>query len=167
MIHAETKREKPEAVKIRPRRNWELLFRNTDLLRDLFDRHYPLKSKDQITIAQIKMLICVMRHEPEGVMLKEIVGELDLTPGAVSQMVEHLVRMELLERCASESDRRAVCIKLSGKGKDIRAVHEDFFNRVINEFMETVPEEKREVFSEVLRSMHDYLENEKMKQTGA
>ena len=113
------------------------------------------------------MLICVMRHEPEGVMLKEIAGELDLTPGAVSQMVEHLVRMELLERCASESDRRAVCIKLSGKGKDIRAVHEDFFNRVINEFMETVPEEKREVFSEVLRSMHDYLENEKMKQTGA
>lgn len=149
------------------RHNWELLFRNTDLLRDLFDLHYPFKSKNQITIAQIKMLICVMRHEPEGVMLKEIAGELDLTPGAVSQMVEHLVRMELLERCASESDRRAVCIKLSRKGQEMRAVHEDFFNRVINEFMKTVSEEKRDIFCEVLRAMHDYLENEKKKQTGA
>ena len=145
------------------RHNWELLFRNTDLLRDLFDQHYPFRSKDQITIAQVKMLICVMRHDPEGVMLKEIARELDLTPGAVSQMVEHLVRMELLERYASESDRRAVSIKLSRKGKEIRAIHEDFFNQVINEFMKTVPEEKRAVFEEVLRNMHNYLENEKAK----
>lgn len=73
--------------------NWELLFRNTDLLRDMIDKYYPFKTKNQITVAQIKMLVCVMRHEPDGVMLKDIANELELTPGAVSQMVEHLVRM--------------------------------------------------------------------------
>ena len=148
--------------------NWELLFRNTDLLRDMIDKYYPFKTKNQITVAQIKMLVCVMRHKPDGVMLKDIANELELTPGAVSQMVEHLVRMELLERCASETDRRAVCIKLSQKGKSIRAFHEDFFNRVINDFMKTVPEEKQKiVFAEVMQKMHDYLEHEKQKQVGA
>ena len=134
--------------------NWELLFRNTDLLRDMIDKYYPFKTKNQITVAQIKML-------------KDIANELELTPGAVSQMVEHLVRMELLERCASETDRRAVCIKLSQKGKSIRAFHEDFFNRVINDFMKTVPEEKQKIFAEVMQKMHDYLEHEKQKQVGA
>ena len=147
--------------------NWELLFRNTDLLQDMIDKYYPFKTKNQITVAQIKMLVCVMRHEPDGVMLKDIANELELTPGAVSQMVEHLVRMELLERCASETDRRAVCIKLSQKGKSIRAFHEDFFNRVINDFMKTVPEEKQKIFAEVMQKMHDYLEHEKQKQVGA
>ena len=52
--------------------NWELLFRNTDLLRDMIDKYYPFKTKNQITVAQIKMLVCVMRHEPDGVMLKDI-----------------------------------------------------------------------------------------------
>ena len=113
------------------------------------------------------MLVCIMRHEPGGVMLKDVANELELTPGAVSQMVEHLVRMELLERCASETDRRAVCIKLSRKGKSIRAFHEDFFNRVFSDFMKTVPEEKQKIFAEVMQKMHDYLEREKQKQVGA
>ncbi len=146
--------------------NWELLFRNTDLLRDLIDKYYPFKTQNQITVAQIKMLACIMRHEPDGVMLKDVANELELTPGAVSQMVEHLVRMELLDRCASENDRRAVCIKLSQKGKSIRAFHEDFFDKVINNFMKTVPEEKQEIFVEVMQKMHQYLENEKQKQLG-
>ena len=58
--------------------NWELLFRNTDLLRDMIDKYYPFKTKNQITVAQIKMLVCVMRHEPDGVMLKDIANELEL-----------------------------------------------------------------------------------------
>ena len=83
--------------------NWELLFRNTDLLRDMIDKYHPFKTQNQITVAQIKMLVCITRHEPDGVMLKDIANELELTPGAVSQMVEHLVRLELLERCTSET----------------------------------------------------------------
>lgn len=146
--------------------NWELQ-RNTDLLRDLIGKYYPFKTKKQITVAQIKMLVCIMRHEPDGVMLKDVASELGLTPSSVSQMVEHLVQMELLERCASETDRRAVCIKLSRKGKSIRTFHEAFFNKVINDFMKTVPEEKQKTFAEVMQKMHDYLEHEKQKQLGA
>ena len=147
--------------------NWELLFRNTDLLRDMIDKYHPFKTQNQISVAQIKMLVCITRHEPDGVMLKDIANELELTPGAVSQMVEHLVRMELLERCTSETDRRAVCIKLSRKGKSIRAFHEDFFDKVINNFMKTVSEEKQKIFAEVMQKMHEYLEHEKQKQVGA
>lgn len=144
-------------------RCWKLLYRNTDLFRDLIEKYHPIGNIGQITVSQIKIMNCILDHEPNGIMLKDLAGELDLTPGAVSQAVEHLVRDGFVERCTSETDRRAVCIKLSPEGKKIRARNKVFFDRLTAAFLDTLPEEKQTVFIEVLEGLHEYLKNEKIK----
>ena len=142
---------------------WELLFRNTELLQDLIGKCYPVRQYAQITVSQVKMCICICRHEPDGVMLKDLAEELELTPGAVSQTVENLVRMGFVERGTAEKDRRAVCIKLSPEGRKMRVLHENFFNVLAAAYFETVPQEKQEIFLEVLTGLYDYLKTEKAK----
>ena len=52
----------------KPQRCWELLFRNTELLQDLIGKCYPVRQYAQITVSQVRMCMCICRHEPDGVM---------------------------------------------------------------------------------------------------
>ena len=51
--------------------------------------------------------------ESEGISLKQLADELNLSSSAVSVMVEMLVQKKVLERRSSEVDRRQVLIRLS------------------------------------------------------
>ena len=43
--------------------------------------------------------------------LKQLSAELEVTPGAASELVEELVKKGVVSRTRSETDRRAVCIR--------------------------------------------------------
>ncbi len=64
-------------------------------------------SQSRVCIALIRML----EKMPEGVTLKQLSAELEITPGATSELVEELVKKGIVSRTQSKNDRRAVCIK--------------------------------------------------------
>ncbi len=69
-----------------------------------------------LTVSQARVFrfLCVTtRENPEGIKLKELADQLKVSPAAASEMVEVLVRKGVLERQQSETDRRAVNIRLS------------------------------------------------------
>ena len=86
---------------------WFKLCQVTDLIRELFDRSHvndrpPLRS----TLVEMKIMGCVI-SSPEGCSVKELAERLKITPGAVSQNVEKLVRRGPLVRLPDAEGRIA------------------------------------------------------------
>jgi len=137
--------------------HWKLLFRTTDLIRDLHSQQYPNFFCGNLTISQIKVAATVCVHYPHSLMLKEIAEELHLTPGAISQLVEALVNADFLVRTRNEQDRRAISIELSKTGLRLYKQSNDFFIKLANKLFTEIPQEKEAVFVEVLQMLHKQL----------
>jgi DNA-binding MarR family transcriptional regulator len=56
-------------------------------------------------------------------MLKDIADELKLTPGAISQTVDILVRENIVERTVSPTDRRAILLRPTAQGLILKDEH--------------------------------------------
>lgn len=72
--------------------------------------------------------------ESEGISLKQLADELNLSSSAVSVMVEMLVQKKVLERRSSEVDRRQVLIRLSDAAWESVAVYDDVCRSFFEEF---------------------------------
>ena len=72
--------------------------------------------------------------ESEGISLKHLADELNLSSSAVSVMVEMLVQKKVLERRSSEVDRRQVLIRLSDAAWESVAVYDNVCRSFFEEF---------------------------------
>ena len=90
----------------------------------------------------LKAVAWLSLDDNRGIMLKTLAEKVKLTSGAVSIIVDSLVRQGLLERRHSEVDRRAVNIFLSAEGRKKIDSYIAFFDRRTAEFLaELTPEE--------------------------
>ncbi len=137
---------------------WKQLFQTTEKIRNYQSRAISKGKAPDITMTQMQIIGCVMFSPEKSVRVRDISEELGITPGGISQQVDTLVKMGLLERKTDEKDRRAVCITLSEKGKEINQWVDQFLSSLFQKLLADVPEEKRWVFAEVLDSMYQTLE---------
>ncbi len=77
---------------------------NTDILAAVADAGYP-----DVRIQHLSVFALVPRDE--GMRMSELAERLQITPGAVTQMVEQLERMGLVNRSPDPSDGRAVIVR--------------------------------------------------------
>jgi Transcriptional regulators len=110
----------------------------------------PNRSMDKMTVAQERVLGVVFQKSPEGVKLKDIAKCVNLSPGAVSQIIEMLVKEGLVERNSDPSDRRAVNIHVTAKSKLVRDHVVAAFDDVIRSVLEERTPEERETFTAIL-----------------
>lgn len=131
--------------------SWEPLLHLVDRLRSLSVATSDLPG--QLTLAQARVAAVIFSQPPEGIMLKEIATELNLTPSAVSQTVDWLVKEDIVERCPSPTDRRTVVIRPTARGEELRREH----NRKISEIMSLccagIAPEDATVFQKVLNQL--------------
>ncbi len=136
----------------------KLLLKTGDSLRNLHARTYATGPAPRATWTQMRVMGCVL-FSPEGrTRVKDISRELGLTPGAISQVVEDLVRAGLIERAVDERDRRMVNISLSPRGVQLRAGLDVEFAALTARLLRGVPEEKIQTCREVLQMLDDELE---------
>lgn len=97
--------------------SWKSVFRLGELL-ELAAARKQAQSHNKLygnlTFRQSRVCIALIRlleKQPEGVTLKQLSAELEVTPGAASELVEELVKKGVVSRTRSETDRRAVCIR--------------------------------------------------------
>lgn len=76
--------------------------------------HSPLS---EIPLAQLRCLNAVARNE--GRKMQEVAFELEIKLPAMSQIVERLVRREMLERRADPSDRRVTRLHLTDESRQL------------------------------------------------
>ncbi|MDO4576254.1 MAG: MarR family winged helix-turn-helix transcriptional regulator [Planctomycetia bacterium] len=115
---------------------------------------------ETLTGRQHKAVVAVLlmtRKRPEGIRLKELAARLNTTVPAASVLVESMVQNKIFIRVPSETDRRAVCIKISPLGNTLFEMMRERIQVYCNNLMEGIPEEDQEVFLRVLLRLHQKL----------
>ena len=83
-------------TELKNERVWRNLLRLADHLGNCGATECDLPSR--LPLSQLRVVGVIYDRHPEGVMLKDIADELKLTPGAVSQTVDVLVREDIVKR---------------------------------------------------------------------
>lgn len=142
---------------------WKKLFRTIEMIRNYNARVCRAKRpRKDITITQVQIISCVLFAPGQRVRVRDIADELGLTPGAVSQQVDRLVKMDFLDRRADEHDRRAVCITLSENGRELNRELEVFFSTLFDRLLAGVSDKNLKVFSSILDVMQKRVTQERM-----
>lgn len=101
-------------------------------------------------IARLKML---MNKAPQGVALKTLAQELQMTVPATSLLVETMVSKDVFERSQNPDDRRAICIRLSSKGQELFDVGFSALERQLDNHSADITAEELETCQRVAQKL--------------
>lgn len=119
---------------------------------------YMYRTFEELDIApsQLQLLQLIERSQP--VSLKTLAASMRLTPSAITQLVEGLVRSGYVDRAASQQDRRVAVVALTQGGKEkvgaLKRKKQAMLTRVAGD----LDDEELAVFLRVQQKMLAYLE---------
>ena len=126
---------------------WRNIFALADAMKSMHADSRRVSVFYQITLSQLKMVSTVFqltRSTGAGVALKEVAGKLGTTAAAASEMVDVLVRKNILARDQDPADRRQIRIQLVPELQNHFRGIEDQFTELTAEYLSLlVPEERR------------------------
>ncbi len=134
---------------------WIKLLQATDVIRELHHREWKMERPPlHSSIAEAKIMHYIVFSQ-NGCSVKELAEQLGTTRGAVSQIIEKMVRKGPLIRVRDEKDRRSVRITLSPAGLEQHRKICDSFEHLMGKMLKGVPAEKVRIFKEVLDHLID------------
>ena len=134
---------------------WRNLLRLADRLGNTGVTECDLPSR--LPLSQLRVVGVIYDRHPAGVMLKEIADELKLTPGAISQTVDVLVRENIVERTVSPTDRRAILLKPTAAGLKLKEQHSQQVENVMQSISKDVKPEEFATFAKVLEHLLEQI----------
>ena len=114
----------------------------------------------RFTLSQMRMIRCIYMmtgKSEDGILLKQLANELEITPAATSEMVDTLVNRGALARRSNPHDRRAVSIRLSDEWNERFLTYEKQIDIMIDNFFTSIPENERQVTTSVMSKLVAYL----------
>jgi len=138
---------------------WAKLFKLPQSIRGV-DLRGLAQGLSRLSLNQLMLLNSLhelTRENPDGVSLKTLAGALKVTPATASEMVDTLVRREIVERRHSEIDRRAVAIRLHRRWHELFMEHERRYMRRVDAFFAGRPEEERRSFENTVDTMIEFM----------
>ena len=136
---------------------WRNIVRLADRLSNTGKNDCDLPNK--LPLSQLRVVGVIYDRHPEGVMLKEIADDLKLTPGAISQTVDVLVRENIVERTTSQSDRRAILLRPTAMGLELKEKHTQHIQEIMDKVTAGVSAEDLEIFSRVTTHLLEQVNN--------
>ena len=138
---------------------WEKLFQLPGNIRgcDIRDISQGLSRLSLNQLMLLNSLYKLTRDNTDGVTLKALAAELKVTAATASEMVDTLVRREIVERRHSENDRRAVEIRLHPVWLDLFRRHEHNYDARVNAFFADRPAAERAEFERVVDELNRFL----------
>ena len=107
----------------------------------------------------------ILRHVDcfDDCIVSELAQYLSITLSGVTQLVEKLVKKNLVVRERSEDDRRVVYIKITDEGKNVLAKLNENRLKVYRDYFSVLTEEEMEVHFNILKKItsHALREDEK------
>lgn len=76
-----------------------------------------LETLERLSIVQLETLKFI--GERKNPLMKEVADYLSIAPPSLTPLIDGLEKKDLLKRSSSDSDRRAILISLTKKGKEI------------------------------------------------
>lgn len=130
------------------------------LFHRLTNSRQEMRAFNRATMPQMKIANRIFTSPSKGVLSKDIAASVGVTPGAVSQTIALLERDGLVERKPDESDRRAVRIVLTRKGRGLYLRRIASYQSLCDRLFAGIPDAEQEVFASVLARMHAQLDSE-------
>lgn len=145
-----------------------------DIIQQIFETTGSMKRRlhgqfqssfEQLNIspAQMELLFTVYHVEP--VTHKQLAHKLQMTPGAVSQLVDGLEEHRLISRAASPTDRRVHYISVSRTGKRKMEELKKFRQQIFTRAFDSLSDKELEDYLQVQRKLVNYFENDTKKET--
>ena len=117
------------------------------------------KKLGRMTVHQARIFGHIFSNPDIDVRIKRLAHDLDVTPAAASQAVDRLVSEGLLDRRSDPTDRRAVVITISEKGRRVLAEVKAESNALLSDIYGEIgltPDEAA-TFGDVLSRIHEAL----------
>ena len=113
----------------------------------------------RVTVNQARIFGYIFSKTDTDIRIKHLAHDLDVTPAAASQAVERLVAEGLLDRRPDPTDRRAVIVSISDKGRKVlNEIRAESTALLTDIYRETgLPAEDIAAFSRVLDALHAAL----------
>jgi DNA-binding MarR family transcriptional regulator len=97
--------------------------------------------------------------ERDGVLLKDIIEELDIRPSSASEMIAKLERRELVRTETDAHDKRAKRVYVTAKTREYSERLKDTHNEVISEVLSALSAQEQEQLLTLLRKIAASLED--------
>ena len=131
-----------------------LLFRQVrDALRDAMERELAANGHD-LTLSQY---ITLKKLHYGTASASELAQAAELNPGAMTRLLDRLESAGLVQRAAHPSDRRALCIVLTARGKAIWPELEACSDRVRERALAELDDKQRTELVRMLEQVHANL----------
>lgn len=114
-----------------------------------------------LTPAQLTLLRMIYCSQP--ISPKRLAQQMQLTPGAVSQLLDGLEEDGCIIRTRDEADRRASRVSISRRGKRLMDEYVNLRNQLLGEAFSDVSDEDIETFIRVQQSAAEWLETQSKK----
>lgn len=119
---------------------------------------YALEHFDELPVHPAQLaLLRVIQHE-QSVTPKTLAQSMQLTPGAVSQLLDGLQQARCIVRTADQADRRVTHISLSRHGKHVLDAYNKMRNHILHEALRDISDEELATYLKVQTSLTHWLE---------
>jgi len=133
---------------------WRLILRSNAKMLNLLLQECPdIAPGQKITFSRIRVLTYLAQAQGEQVSIRDLAEELGVTSGGVSQMVDSLVKSDMVCRTTSKEDRRVVYLSISETAKKSLEVLSKFLHDRVAKAMAKIPENDREIMARSLRML--------------
>ena len=121
--------------------------------------HHADDKLGRVTVNQARIFGYIFSKQDVDIRIKHLAHDLDVTPAAASQAVDRLVADGLLDRRPDPTDRRAVIVSISEKGRKVLdEIRTESAALLADIYRETgLPDEDIAAFSRVLAAIHAAL----------
>lgn len=127
------------------------------LMRTVTRQDDPVMMKTNLTIPQ--MLLLEFLRESGDAPMSVISKMLNLSMSASTSVVDKMVKSGLLLRRRSQEDRRVVRVGLAAKGEKVANDLRESKVKLMNEVYSVLTQSERDQYIELLRKVHDNLED--------
>ena len=133
---------------------WRLIIRSNAKMLNLLLQECPdIAPGQKITFSRIRVLTYLAQAQGEQVSIRDLAEELGVTSGGVSQMIDSLVKSDMVCRTTSKDDRRVVYLSISETAKKSLDVLSKYLHDRVAKAMAAIPEQDREIMARSLRTL--------------
>lgn len=90
-------------------------------------------------------------------MMSKLAGQLHVTMGTLTVMVNNLVKKGFVERHKTEKDRRIVKVGLTENGRQVYDMHELFHENLVDALIGEFDENEQAVVSQALKNLQEFI----------
>ena len=133
---------------------WRLIIRSNAKMLNLLLQECPeIAPGQKITFSRIRVLTYLAQAQGEQVSIRDLAEELGVTSGGVSQMIDSLVKSDMVCRTTSKEDRRVVYLSISESAKKRLEHISSYLHERMERAMKRLTQDDRAQLADSLRKV--------------